>query len=324
MNPRTRTSAPTQALAKANVSHRQVAHAGLTWLDMIQPGVPEVSYLRERFAFDSLTLEDVLSKTQRPKLDVYAEGEYLFIVLHFPVFDARNRRTNASEVDLFVGPNYLVTLHEGDLKPLRRMFAAVNTDEQARAQLLGRGPGYLLYRIIDALVRYCFPMLYRIDDQIARLETHIFGRKVRETIQELALVQRDSIAVRRIVRPNLPVIRMLAARERAFLQLDAEIYFGDVADGTRKLWDMLEEQKEVLDGLNATNDSLISQRISEVLKILTVIAVVLLPIMLVTSIYSMNLNLPFAQHPLVFGIIVLVMFGSAAGMIAYLRYKDWI
>jgi magnesium transporter len=324
MNPRTRTPAPTQALAKANVSQRQIAHAGLTWLDMIQPGVPEVSYLRERFAFDSLTLEDVLSKIQRPKLDVYAEGEYLFIVLQFPVFDARNRRTSSSEVDLFVGPDYLVTLHEGDLKPLRRMFAAVNTDEQARAQLLGRGPGYLLYRIIDALVRYCFPMLYRIDDQIARIETHIFDRNARETIQELALVQRDSIAVRRIIKPNLPVIRVLAARERAFLQLDAEIYFGDVADAMRKLQDMLEEQHEILDGLNTTSDSLISQRISEVLKLLTVIAVVLLPILVVTSIYGLNLDLPVAQHPFAFGLIVLVMFGSAAGMIAYLRYKDWI
>jgi len=324
MNARSRTPAPTQALAKANVSHRQVAHAGLTWLDMIQPGIPEVSYLRERFAFDALTLEDVLSKIQRPKLDVYAESEYLFIVLHFPVFDTRNRRTNSSEIDLFVGPDYLVTLHEGDLKPLRRMFAAVNSDEQAREQLLGRGPGYLLYRIIDALVRYCFPMLYRVDDQIAGLETQIFGRNVRETIQELALVRRDSIALRQIIKPNLPVIRMLAARERAFLQLDAEIYFGDVADGIRKLWDMLEEQKEVVDGLNTTSDSLISQRISEVLKILTVIALVLLPIMVVAGIYGMNLDLPFAQHPFAFGLIVLVMFGTAAGMVAYLRYKDWI
>ena len=166
MTTRTRPSTPTQALTRANAYQRQLDHAGLTWIDMIQPGIPEVTYLRERYAFDSLTLEDVLSKIQRPKLDVYAEEEYLFIVLHFPVFDKHNRLAISSEVDIFVGRDYVITLHEGDLRPLRRMFAAAGADQHAREQLMGRGPGFLLYRIVDALVRYCFPMLYRVDDDL--------------------------------------------------------------------------------------------------------------------------------------------------------------
>lgn len=324
MNARTRAPAPTQALARANSQQRQVAHSGLTWIDMLQPSLAQVTYLRERFKFDPLTLEDVLSKIQRPKLDVYAEDEYLFIVLHFPVFDRTNRVATSSEVDLFVGRDYVITLHDGALKPLRRMFAAAGTDEHARAQLMGRGPGYLLYRIVDALVKHCFPMLYRIDDHLAEIEARIFGRNVRETVQQLSFVRRDIIALRRILRPNLPVIRALEGHERDFLRLDEEVYFGDIADGLDKLWDMLEEQKEIIEGLNATLDSLTSHRINEVMKILTVISVVLLPMTLVASIYGMNIRLPFEQHPYAFAIVVFLMLGAAGGMVAYFRYKNWI
>src|SRR5262249_20060197 len=152
-------------------------------------------------------------------------------------------------------------------------------------------------RIVDALVRYCFPMLYRVDDHLSQLEANVFGRNIRATVQELSLVRRDIIALRGIIKPNLPVIQMLAVREYGFLRLGQEVYFGDIADGLKKLWDMLEEQKEIVEGLNATLDSLTSHRINQILKILTVISVVLLPMTLVASIYGMNIQLPFVQHP---------------------------
>jgi magnesium transporter len=324
MSTRPRVAATPQAIVKANAHQRQIEHAGLTWIDMIHPEVAQVAYLRDRFAFDPLTLEDVLSKIQRPKLDVYAEAEYLFIVLHFPAFDKLNRLATANEVDLFVGRDYVITLHDGSLKPLRRLFAAVGADEHARAQLMGRGSGYLLYRIVEALVRHCFPMLYRVDEQIAQIEAHIYGRHVREVVRELSYVRRDITALRRIIRPNLPVIQMLEAHERAFLRLDGEAYFGDIGDGFNKLWDMLEEQKEIVEGLNATLDSLTAQRINEVMKILTVISAVLLPMTLVAGIYGMNIRLPFEQHPYAFAIVLVVMLGTAAGMVAYFRHKNWI
>ena len=324
MNTRTRAPASSQALVRANSQQRQVEHSGLTWLDMLHPTVAQVAYLRERFSFDPLTLEDVLSKIQRPKLDVYAADEYLFIVLHFPVLDKTNRVAASSEVDIFVGRDYMITLHDGSLKPLRRMFAAAGTDEHARAQLMGRGPGYLLYRVVDALVKYCFPMLYRIDDQLARIEANIFERNTRATVQDLSFARRDLIALRRIIKPDLPVIRALEERERAFLRLDQEVYFGDIADGLNKLWDMLEEQKESVESLNSTLDSLTSHRINEIMKILAVILAVLLPMVLIASMFGMNGQLPFDQHPYAFVIVLLIMVCASGGMVAYFRYKNWI
>lgn len=324
MTARTRTPASTQALAKASVNQRQVAHAGLVWVDMIQPDVAEATYLRERFSFDPLTLEDALSKLERPKLDVYAEAEYLFVVLRFPILDRDQRIAAASEVDLFVGRDYVIMLHEGDLRPLRRMFAAAGADEHARAQLMGRGPGYLLYRILDALVRHCFPTLFRVDDQLARLEDRAFGRAGRAVVRDLALARRDLIALRAILAPNLPVVRELAAQDRAFLKLDGAVYFGDVVDSSEKLCDILDEQQALAASLNATLDSLAAQRNGELLRILVVVAVALLPLTLAVGIYQMIAGAPFAQHPLPFIVLILAMFGAAGGLVAYFRHKDWI
>lgn len=324
MNTHTRPPATTQGLVRANAQQRQVEHNGLLWLDVLQPTITQVSSLRERFRFDPLTLEDVLSKIQRPKLDVYPDEEYLFLVLHIPIFDQANRVAVSSEVDIFIGRDYVITLHDGVLKPLRRMFAAAGSDEQARNQLLSRGPGYLLYRIIDALVKQCFPMLYRVDDHLAQIETRIFSGNARAMVQELSFVRRDIIALRRILKPNMPVVRELEGHERAFLRLDEAAYFGDIADGLGKLWDMLEEQKEIIEGLNATLDSLTAHRINEIMKVLTIISVVLLPMTLIPSVYGMGLQLPFDQHPYIFVIIVLVMLSASGGMVAYFRYKNWI
>jgi magnesium transporter len=324
MNERTRPPAPTPAPPRASPQQRHVEYAGLTWIDMIEPTVAHVAFLRERYSFDQLALEDVLSQIQRPKLDSYTQDNYLFLVLQFPILDTNNRVAGASEVDMFVGRDYMITLHDGSLKPLRRLFTAAGSDEHARAQLMARGPGYLLYRIVDALVKQCFPLLDRIDDQLARIEGRVFESDAQATVQELALVRRDSVALRHILNPNLAVLHELAAGEHPFLRLNQSAYFGDIADSLATLWNILAEQHEIIEGLSATLDSLAAQRANQGMRMLIVIAVVLLPMILITGIYGMNISLPFAQHPFAFPIILLVMLGVPAGLAAYLRYKQWI
>ncbi|HEY3229548.1 MAG TPA: CorA family divalent cation transporter, partial [Roseiflexaceae bacterium] len=166
MKERTRAPAPPPAPSRANPPQRHIEHAGLTWLDVIEPTVTQLADLRERYAFDSLALEDVVSRIQRPKLDSFPQEEYLFTILQFPVLDKEQRVAFAGEVDLFIGRDYVITLHDGSLKPLRRLFTAAGSDEHARAQLMGRGSGYLLYRIVDALIKQCFPLTERIDDDL--------------------------------------------------------------------------------------------------------------------------------------------------------------
>jgi magnesium transporter len=301
-----------------------LTYAGLRWIDIQQPSAAEMDYLRERFPFHPLDLEDCLSTVQRPKLDDYAAEGYLFIVLHFPRFNKRTRHTAMAEVDIFVGRDYIVTTHDGMLKPLAQLFLDAQGSEARRAQLMGRGAGYLFYCILDELVNYCFPIMDKIDQHTTTIESRIFDRNVRTLVEELSFVRRDIITLRRIIRPNIPVVRQLENRERAFLNLDEDVYFGDIVDHLNKQWDMLEDNRELIEGLNATLDSLTSHRINEVIKTLTIISVVLLPMTLLASIYGMNIGLPFADHGSAFLIVVGLMLTGATLMIAYFRWRDWL
>lgn len=302
---------------------RRVEHQGIVWIDFVYPGVEQINYLRDCFHFHPLHLEDVLSRLQRPKIDDEADQEYVFLVLHLPVFNEVTRLSSVSEVDIFAGRDYIVTAHDRRLKALTRLVARAE-DERGRAELMGRDVGYLLYRIIEALLNACFPMLYRLDEKLDRVEADIFKPDVRDTLQELSYLRRDIMSLRRIIRPNLPVVRSLEARERPFLRVDEGAYFGDLVDGFSRVWDMLEEQKEIIEGLDATLASVTSYRINQEMKVFTLISVILLPMTLVASVLGMNVLIPFADHPLALPVTVLLMLGLAGGLFMYFRHKHWV
>src|SRR3954453_5985333 len=136
----------------------QSAH-GLTWIHLDSPTSEEATLLAERYGWHPLDIEDVLSRRQRPKIDEYAEDGYLFVVLHFPVYDKAVQRLNAAELDLFIGQDYLVTLPNVELLPVTRLFHRCEEDEELREQLFSKGSGYLLYHVLDDLFDYCFPIL---------------------------------------------------------------------------------------------------------------------------------------------------------------------
>ncbi|NJP05714.1 MAG: magnesium transporter CorA family protein [Chloroflexaceae bacterium] len=320
---RTTQKASESVVSSDQAIQHKFEHLDLLWIDMIQPGTDQLGYLREHYDFHPLHLEDVVSRLQRPKIDDNPDSEYLFLVLHFPVFDKTNRLSLATEVDIFAGRNYMITLHDGRYKPLARLVKSAS-DERVRSQLMGRGSGYLLYRIIEVLVNACFPMLYRVDQNLDRIEVGVFQRNAQAMVQELSFVRRDIISMRRIIKPNISVVRSLELRERTFLHVDEEVYFGDLTDALNKLWDMLEEQKEISEGLNATLDSLTSHRINEEMKIFTMISVLMLPMTLVASILGMNVPLPFVDNPLSLPVILVLMVALGLGMFIYFRYKNWV
>src|SRR5436309_1236579 len=158
----------------------RIEHAGLRWLQVVQPSMLERAWLAEHYDFHPLDLEDVMSRNQRPKLDEYPD--YLFIVLHFPVFDKQVGRLNAGELDLFVGPDYVITLPNQPLKPIEYLFERCRTNEEIREQYFSKGAGYLLYHIVDQSSDYCFPMLRKIGNKLAQLEEDILGGGGQEVV----------------------------------------------------------------------------------------------------------------------------------------------
>jgi magnesium transporter len=305
---------------------RSITERKLTWFYIEKPTSREVAFLAERFHFHPLDLDDVLSRIQRPKIDVYKD--YLFIVLHFPIFDKENRITRPSETDIFIGENYVVTVDcSGDLKPLARFFQECETDKESREGYLGQSSGFLLYHILDRLVGSCFPILDKVTQNIDDIEDIILTRPVPGTVREISLIRRDLISFRRVIHPQIAVIETLEKGEYPFLKEEEEIYFGDIADHIRKIWGGLEDCKEVIDGLADTSNWLTSHRIQEIMRILTIIMGLLAPPTLIASIYGMNIALPGGVNSgslLPLGILFSLMAITAGSIFLYMRHRGYL
>jgi magnesium transporter len=176
-------------------------------------------------------------------------------------------------------------------------------------------------------VNYCFPILNKITENIEDIEDVIFTESVPETARAISLLRRDLISFRRVIRPQIAVIETLEQEDYPFFKEEQEIYFGDVADHVRKIWDGLEDCKEVVDGLYETSNWFTSHRIQEIMRVLTIITVILAPLTLMSGVFGMNVFLPGGvdRGPLLsFGVILGVMAGIGATMLAYLRHRHWL
>jgi magnesium transporter len=296
----------------------------LTWVNMERPTEKETEYLAQNYSFHHLDLDDCLSRIQRPKIDEYKD--YLFLVFHFPVFNKEARVTTPSQVSVFIGKNYFITLHKGELKPLVKLFRECQLDEESRQENFSHGSGYLLYRIIDRLVDYCLPILNRIGDNIELTEDNIFSSSgVPKAIEDLSVLRRDVISFRRAIWPMRAVIGSLERKVHRFTDMDMSVYFGDTVDHVDKIWDGLDEYKEIIEGLNSTYDSLATHRTNEIVRMLTIIATILLPITVVASIFGMNIELgPFKDSPYSALFISLICLAIISGMLYFFRRQHWI
>src|SRR3954463_8879009 len=218
---------------------------GLRWINIERPGPADRAWLEEHFEFHALDYEDVLSRNQRPKIDEY--DEYLFIVLHFPVFDKAVGRLNAAELDIFIGPDFLITLPNAPLPPVEYLFERCRSSEEIREAMLSKGSGYLLYKIVDDSFDYCFPMLRKIGNKLERLEEDIFEGRAEEVVRDLSNSKQEIINFRKVIRPQRAVLRDLGRTKQRFLAEDLEVFFDDIVDASERIWDMLENFKEVVE-----------------------------------------------------------------------------
>jgi len=312
-----------QAKKEGQLNMESLTWGNLTWVNIEQPTERETEYLAQNYPFHPLDLDDCLSRIQRPKIDEYED--YLFLVFHFPVFNKEARVTTPSQLSVFIGQDYLITLHKGELKPLVKLFRECQIEEETLQENFSQGSGYLLYRITDRLVDYCLPILNKIGGNIERVEEEIFSQRMPRAIREISILRRDVISFRRIIWPMRAVIGSLKPKVHRFTKRDMGVYFDDMIDHVDKIWDGLDEYKEIIEGLNDTHDSLATNRTNEVIRMLTIIATILLPITVVASIFGMNIPLgPFGDSKLSFLYVFLICLAIIGGMLYFFRRQRWI
>jgi magnesium transporter len=318
------TISPAQRVEPETPRVEQIDSSGLRWVNIERPGALERTWLEDNFDFHALDLEDVLSRNQRPKIDVY--DDYLFIVLHFPVFDPQAGRLGTGELDLFVGPGYVVTIPNQPLQPVEYLFERCRAKEELREQLFSRGSGYLLYRIIDSCVDASFPMLRKMGNKLERIENEIFEGRSSEVVRDISNVKQEIINFRKVIRPQRPVLRDLEKVKQRYLatDLDLEIYFDDIVDAHERIWDMLENYKEVVEALAETNESVISHNVNDILRVLTSISVIVLPLTLIASIWGANVHVPGEGDTTAFWILLGAMITILLAMVGYFRNRGWL
>lgn len=296
------------------------------FLVVSDPNEDLLENINEKYNFHHLAIEDCLSEFQRSKIEPY--DDYIHIILQFPYY--KDNVVIPAEVNFFVSEHYLVLVHWNTLPHLNSFINSLIDNEFFKKECMEKGTGFLLYKIIDMLVLKCFPLLDKIEKMVRKIENKIFDEKVqddRNTVREIAKVRRDIMSFNRVIKPQIAVINTLERLKKKYLNHqdeDLELYFGDIVDHVTKQWEMITDQNDLIVNLNSTNESLISVRANSIIKTLTIISVIMLPLTLISGIYGMNIRLPIADYKHAFEMVVIFMLVTATSMILVFKSKKWI
>jgi len=309
----------------ADVSPEQLAKAyrdvnTVLWVDIHLHDEAETDILRDVFQFHPLTIEDCVHDGTRPKLDDF--GEYLFLVMHGINFNLETDTLKTTELDVFLGSNSLITIHK------ERMPSIDSTREYVRAnpRFLAQGTDALLHRIVDTLVDNYYPTFETIREAIEDIETQIFDNpKAQDVLPPLFRLKKDLLYLRRRLHPQWEVIRLLATESFALIQAHQAIYFSDINDHIARLNDLIHNYNELIDSTVQTYLSFTSYHLNEVMRVLTIIATIMMPLTLIVGIYGMNFEfMPELHWRPAYFIVIGAMVVITLGMVRFFRKRGWM
>ena len=300
----------------------EVKNNGFIWIDIAKPTREEMKKLAERFPFHELNLEDCLSKIQIPKIDRYED--HVFVILNFPTLE-KERIPRFSQLASFIGSGYLVTVHQGELKPISEIFQQCIQSNKARQELMGRSAGYLFHSIIDALTDDLLNLVRKIVGNIEDIEDVVFDEQS-NAAGEISYIRRQITVLRRIAIPLKRTLAEITAKDiRRFSEEDLTLYFDDINDHIDKVIDTLEESKETIEIYKDTDYLHGTDRSNKILAILTIVFTLSLPITIISSLYGMNVDIPTIEDESLkflgrYTTFIVIVIGSSAGAVAMALY----
>ena len=291
------------------------------WVDLAAPSAPESLILSETFAFHPLSVEDAMSEVHFPKIEAY-DG-YLYVILHGIDFHTGDKGFATHDIDFFVGPNYLVTVNDGHSRSIRDIHESVGR----RAQIMNEGPVALLHRIVDAMVDRYRPEVEKLEERLEKIEKTVFSESVpRHLVRNILQEKRQVSSLRRIITPQRDVVARLARREFANVSSDISFRFRDVYDQLVRIADDAALFQDRITGILEAHLSNVSNRLNEVMKVLTVLTTIFMPLTLLSGLWGMNIPLP--QFPGTereqFWWLVGIMAAIVTAMLVMFRRKRWV
>ena len=294
----------------------------LKWHQIIDPADEDLQFLKDNFDFHPLDIEDCRSRTnQRPKIDIY--DDYYFLILHFPYFDRWNRFLKVKEVKIFWGSDYIITIGKSHWVVKSLFSSAVEVDDHYHVRQVGTSDA-LLYKILEHLMLESLSLVGKMGVEVDLINRDLFNKKAEKTIERISLTRKNIILVNTVFKPQLRLFHKFESGEIEGYAEDMEDYWGNILDYYQKMWDMTEDYQEIVEGLAKTFDSLQTNRTNEIMKMLTLISSILLPLTFIASLYGMNVGLPFQNAANSFWLLMFAMVMLAGAMIFYFKRKKWM
>jgi magnesium transporter len=311
-------------IQEPEASIRTITQGNLTWVDIVPPTEEAMKYLREQFHFQPLALEDCLSHRQVSKMDVFPD--HLFFVFHFNHYNKKTRISFKKQWSAFIGENFLVTVHTGELRALGDMFLECQSNSVSRENYFNKGSGYLLYKIIDRAIDSYFPVLDKILNLLEEAEDRVFDQDKDSTL-EVSILRRDIITQRMVMFPTRNLLIDMRARLLSYCKVDINEEYDDLIDHLTRIRQTLDECHEVVEVFKDTDYTLVTQRLNRVIRILNVFATIVLPFLAVSSVYGMNVILPGGLENgsyTTFFVLLAIMVILTVIMMVYFRRRKWI
>jgi magnesium transporter len=301
---------------------QEVKSEKLTWIDFESPGADDVLYLKKNFNLHPLVLEEFSTPTIRPKAAEYETC--LYLTIHIPLFDLESRTTYPGEIDIVINKDTLITSHNKEIPQLNDFFKELKGSPVKRDLYMNESPGALLRHIIEMLFESCFPKLDHISEKLDYIEKEIFAGHEKEMVFDLSLAKRDILNFRRTMKPQRSVLESLTKTDYHFIEPALKPYFQDLIGTNIRIWNNLESAKETIESLEATNNSLLSNKLDMTMKVLTIFSAILLPLTVYSNVMSMSLNIPLHNNPGAFWIHISIMLLVAIFTMTIFKIKKWL
>lgn len=293
----------------------------LKWQHVKSPSDEDFKFLENTYHFHELDLEDCQQSNQRSKIDIY--DDYYFLILLLPVFDRQNRFIKSREVKIFWGEDFIITVGKSHWIVDKLFREAFEKEERGEDIEVGTSDA-LLYLILERLMNETLYLLRKIGLELELINRELFSSRAQRIIERLSVTRKNIILLNTLIKPQLRVFNKFESGVVKGFADNMEDYWGNILDYNNRMWDMTEDYGELIEGLSTTFDSLQTNKTNEIMKILTLISSIVLPLTFLTGIYGMNVLLPLQKDNLAFWIIITVMVFIGGGMMLLFRKKKWM
>ncbi|MFH1611960.1 MAG: magnesium transporter CorA family protein [bacterium] len=310
-------------MKKTNQNTKSIIANNITWIDIINPKQCNLDELKEQFHLHPMVSRQFLPPIHRPKLEEYPN--HLFMVLHFPVYDEEKKENQSAELDIIITPNALITSHKSIIPSLDIFFNDCEHQEYHQKKYF-QTPNHLVLGMLDWMIDECLPMLDHVSEEIFNIEKHVFEGHEKAMVTQISIIKRDLINFRRAIKPQQAILEILEKKYKRLYGPELKLLTQEVIGSNARVWNILENNQELINSLEQTNNSLLSYKLNDIMRFLTVISFITFPLSVIVGFFGMNIfgNIPIVEHPLSWLIIIAVMVVTTAVMVLYFKRKRWL